>query len=76
MRLANSDPFSGIRTLLRRQLLVASPSLKAMNSPPPGELDASRYTFNPTLKWDPHVEAYFSSAYGADRFSRISSALT
>jgi methyltransferase NSUN6 len=47
-----------------------------MNSPPPGELDASRYTFNPTLKWDPHVEAYFSSAYGADHFSRISSALT
>jgi predicted ribosome-associated RNA-binding protein Tma20 len=75
MRLANSDTLPGIRTLLRRQSLLASPSLKTMDLPPP-VVDAGRYTFNPTLKWDPDVEAYFSRAYGADHFSRISSALT
>ncbi|KAF3336646.1 putative methyltransferase NSUN6 isoform X2 [Carex littledalei] len=74
MRLANSDTLPGIRTLLRRHSLPTSPSVKTMEPPP--VVDAGRYMFNPTLKWDPHVEAYFSRAYGADHFSRISSALT
>ncbi|XP_010257764.1 PREDICTED: putative methyltransferase NSUN6 isoform X2 [Nelumbo nucifera] len=35
-----------------------------------------RYSYNPTLRWNPHVEEYFIKAYGAEHFSRISKALT
>ncbi|OIT00005.1 PREDICTED: putative methyltransferase NSUN6 isoform X1 [Nicotiana attenuata] len=36
----------------------------------------ARYRYSPTLKWNPVVEEYFIKAYGADHFSRISTALT
>ncbi|KAI3764122.1 hypothetical protein L2E82_14125 [Cichorium intybus] len=37
---------------------------------------SERYCYNPTLRWNPQVEEYFSKAYGAEVFSRISKALT
>ncbi|KAK9088312.1 hypothetical protein Scep_027394 [Stephania cephalantha] len=37
---------------------------------------SERYAYNPTLHWNPRVEDYFIKAYGADRFSNISEALT
>lgn len=37
---------------------------------------SNRYSYNPTLRWNPQVHHYFLKAYGSDRFSRISSALT
>ncbi|KAL8147568.1 hypothetical protein AgCh_005043 [Apium graveolens] len=35
-----------------------------------------RYTFNPTLHWNPEVQNYLVNAYGAQHFARISKALT
>ncbi|KAL4586391.1 hypothetical protein LXL04_011027 [Taraxacum kok-saghyz] len=41
------------------------------------QMDQSeRYSYNPTLRWNPQVEEYFSKAYGAEAFSRICKALT
>ncbi|CAN0913944.1 rRNA (cytosine-C(5))-methyltransferase NOP2C [Linum grandiflorum] len=37
--------------------------------------DSERYSFNPILRWNPEVEQYFIHAYGAEHFSRISTAL-
>ncbi|WMV38737.1 hypothetical protein MTR67_032122 [Solanum verrucosum] len=37
---------------------------------------STRYRYSPTLKWNPMVEEYFIKTYGADHFSRISTALT
>ncbi|XP_030466851.2 rRNA (cytosine-C(5))-methyltransferase NOP2C [Syzygium oleosum] len=46
-------------------------------NPPASPMDRSeRYCFNPALRWDPRVEAYFIEAYGAEHFARISAALT
>ncbi|KAJ4809504.1 S-adenosyl-L-methionine-dependent methyltransferases superfamily protein [Rhynchospora pubera] len=76
----DKDPPSLI--LIRRQRRSHSHSLvlkkkKAMQVQVQVDVDAAgRYAFTPSLKWDPHVEAYFSHAYGASHFSRISSALT
>ncbi|KAK1302672.1 hypothetical protein QJS10_CPB12g00538 [Acorus calamus] len=40
-------------------------------------MDSSkRYSYNPTLHWNPQVEEYFINAYGAEHFDRISKALT
>ncbi|XP_031132405.1 putative methyltransferase NSUN6 [Ipomoea triloba] len=36
----------------------------------------ARYSFNPSLRWNPEVEDYFTKAYGAEHFARISTALT
>ncbi|XP_055823639.1 rRNA (cytosine-C(5))-methyltransferase NOP2C-like isoform X2 [Solanum dulcamara] len=46
------------------------------NSPISQMDQSTRYCYSPTLKWNPKVEEYFIKAYGADHFSRISSALT
>lgn len=35
-----------------------------------------RYSYNPTLSWNPAVHSYFVKAYGHHRFSLISHALT
>ncbi|KAF6165084.1 hypothetical protein GIB67_000668 [Kingdonia uniflora] len=35
-----------------------------------------RYSYNPTLKWNPEVEDYFINAYGSSHFTTISNALT
>ncbi|KAJ3709337.1 hypothetical protein LUZ61_013042 [Rhynchospora tenuis] len=85
LALAKWDPFKPL-CLIRRQRQPHSLSLNkaTMNAPPPQvaqvapvEADAGgRYAFNPTLKWDPQVEAYLSQAYGGPHFWRISSALT
>ncbi|XP_030482908.2 rRNA (cytosine-C(5))-methyltransferase NOP2C [Cannabis sativa] len=45
-------------------------------SPPAMEDLSERYSFEPVLRWKPEVENYFSTAYGADHFARISKALT
>lgn len=37
---------------------------------------SDRYSYNPTLHWNDKIVEYFASAYGRDRFSRISNALT
>ncbi|GJT34325.1 putative methyltransferase NSUN6 [Tanacetum coccineum] len=37
---------------------------------------SDRYSYNPTLRWNPQVEDYFIQAYGAEAFHRISKALT
>ncbi|XP_028788315.1 putative methyltransferase NSUN6 [Neltuma alba] len=37
---------------------------------------SNRYSYNPTLQWNPQVYDYFVKAYGSDHFSRISKALT
>ncbi|KAL7128603.1 hypothetical protein ABFS83_13G006000 [Erythranthe nasuta] len=37
---------------------------------------SERYCYKPTLRWNSEVEEFFVNAYGADRFSRISEALT
>ncbi|MED6149548.1 rRNA (cytosine-C(5))-methyltransferase nop2c [Stylosanthes scabra] len=42
----------------------------------PQQLHSHRYSFNPTLNWNPEVQNYFAKAYGPERFSRISTALT
>lgn len=36
----------------------------------------NRYSFSPSLHWNPQLHQYFLNAYGADHFSRISAALT
>ncbi|KAL6134971.1 hypothetical protein ACLB2K_067199 [Fragaria x ananassa] len=35
-----------------------------------------RYSYDPTLRWNPEVDSYLSHAYGPAHFSRISKALT
>ncbi|OIW16306.1 hypothetical protein TanjilG_19022 [Lupinus angustifolius] len=37
---------------------------------------SNRYSFNPSLQWNPQVQQYFINAYGFDHFSRISTSLT
>ncbi|KAK4278949.1 hypothetical protein QN277_016719 [Acacia crassicarpa] len=37
---------------------------------------SNRYSYNPTLQWNPQVHDYFVKAYGSDHFSRISKSLT
>lgn len=37
---------------------------------------SNRYSYTPILNWNPQVHHYFLKAYGADHFSRISTALT
>lgn len=44
-------------------------------SPMP-DLLPDRYSYDPTLCWNPEVEDYFAKAYGNDCFSLISKALT
>ncbi|WOL14543.1 methyltransferase NSUN6 isoform X1 [Canna indica] len=59
---------------LRRRNSTSAASALQMDSPlssPP-----ERYSFNPILRWNPEVEEYFSAAYGAEHFARISKALT
>ncbi|KAJ8458529.1 hypothetical protein OPV22_031455 [Ensete ventricosum] len=67
---------SSLLLLRRRNLTSAAPSLQmdcpSSFSPPPPE----RYSYNPTLRWNPEVEEYFNAAYGADHFARISKSLT
>ncbi|KAG6417033.1 hypothetical protein SASPL_124474 [Salvia splendens] len=61
-----------LKTLCRR-------TLSSLNHHKPShpKMDPSeRYCYNPTLRWNPQVEAYFVKAYGADHFARISKALT
>jgi len=36
----------------------------------------NRYSYSPSLHWNPQLHQYFLNAYGADHFSRISAALT
>ncbi|XP_047172660.1 rRNA (cytosine-C(5))-methyltransferase NOP2C [Vigna umbellata] len=36
----------------------------------------NRYSYFPSLHWNPQLHQYFLNAYGADHFSRISAALT
>ncbi|KQJ96231.1 hypothetical protein BRADI_3g21700v3 [Brachypodium distachyon] len=43
--------------------------------PPPAATAMDRYTFSPSLRWQPEVEEYLVSAYGRDHFARISEAL-
>ncbi|WOH00013.1 hypothetical protein DCAR_0519369 [Daucus carota subsp. sativus] len=38
--------------------------------------ESERYSFNPSLHWNPEVQAYLVNAYGAHHFARISKALT
>ncbi|KAI6673234.1 hypothetical protein NL676_001140 [Syzygium grande] len=65
---------SDVRRLL--QNLRGRP-LFTSRSPPASPMDRSeRYCFNPALRWNPRVEAYFIEAYGAEHFARISAALT
>ncbi|XP_062105721.1 rRNA (cytosine-C(5))-methyltransferase NOP2C [Humulus lupulus] len=45
-------------------------------TPPAMEDLSERYCFEPVLLWKPEVENYFSRAYGAEHFARISKALT
>nr|XP_004305841.2 PREDICTED: putative methyltransferase NSUN6 [Fragaria vesca subsp. vesca] len=40
------------------------------------EQQQQRYSYNPTLRWNPEVDSYLSHAYEPDHFSRISKALT
>ncbi|XP_054799593.1 rRNA (cytosine-C(5))-methyltransferase NOP2C-like isoform X2 [Prosopis cineraria] len=40
------------------------------------EDSSNRYSYDPTLQWNPQVHDYFVKAYGADHFSRISKSLT
>ncbi|XP_057955404.1 rRNA (cytosine-C(5))-methyltransferase NOP2C isoform X3 [Malania oleifera] len=50
-------------------------SFLSLRTPSP-MMDASeRYSYNPTLRWNPEVEDYFVKAYGTDNFSRITKAL-
>ncbi|CAL0307444.1 unnamed protein product [Lupinus luteus] len=37
---------------------------------------SNRYSFNPSLQWNPEVQQYFINAYGIHHFSRISTSLT
>lgn len=54
--------------------IAATPFRETMQA---SDSDSSkRYSFNPTLHWNPELHNYFLKAYGADHFSRISSALT
>ncbi|XP_051152240.1 rRNA (cytosine-C(5))-methyltransferase NOP2C [Andrographis paniculata] len=58
------------RGLLKTLCQAKTPALRK------SKMDASdRYCYNPILRWNPQVEAYFVKAYGADHFHRISTAL-
>ncbi|XP_042394887.1 rRNA (cytosine-C(5))-methyltransferase NOP2C-like [Zingiber officinale] len=35
-----------------------------------------RYSYNPSIRWNPEVEEYFQTAYGSERFAQISKSLT
>lgn len=61
-----------------RDLVKSVPrSFSTARTPTPAQMDPSdRYCYNPVLRWNPQVEAYFSKAYGHHHFSRISQALT
>ncbi|KAF2290357.1 hypothetical protein GH714_012081 [Hevea brasiliensis] len=67
-----------LKSIRRTFLGPARPSPPpAAPAPLPPQMDPSeRYCYNPRLQWNPEVEDYFSKAYGADHFSRISHALT
>ncbi|XP_004491318.1 rRNA (cytosine-C(5))-methyltransferase NOP2C [Cicer arietinum] len=43
---------------------------------PSSDHSPQRYSYNPTLHWNPQLHNYFNKAYGADHFSLISTALT
>ncbi|KAK9051256.1 hypothetical protein SSX86_027883 [Deinandra increscens subsp. villosa] len=55
-------------------------SFSSRTPPSPSQIllmdQSDRYCYNPSLHWNPQVEEYFSKAYGAEAFSRISKALT
>ncbi|KAK1303056.1 hypothetical protein QJS10_CPB12g00527 [Acorus calamus] len=51
-------------------------SLVELEEGPHGMDSSKRYSYNPTLHWNPQVEEYFINAYGAEHFDRISKALT
>ncbi|XP_060187145.1 rRNA (cytosine-C(5))-methyltransferase NOP2C isoform X2 [Lycium barbarum] len=59
-----------------RDYFIKAISRTFFSNTPVSQMDQStRYRFGPTLKWNPMVEEYFIKAYGADHFSRISTAL-
>ena len=60
-----------------RDLVKSVPrSFSTARTPTPAQMDPSdRYCYNPVLRWNPQVEAYFSKAYGPHHFSRITQAL-
>lgn len=59
-----------------RNLIKTIRSFRTLHRPTPPMDSSERYCYNPSLIWNPQVEAYFIEAYGADHFSRISKALT
>ncbi|KAG0460002.1 hypothetical protein HPP92_023130 [Vanilla planifolia] len=56
----------------------SSSSSSAATAATAGVVAASthRYSYNPSLIWNPEVEEYFIKAYGANHFARISESLT
>lgn len=68
----------GVRVLLKA--INKNRSFSSRTAPSQSQIlqmdPSERYCYNPTLRWNPQVEEYFSKAYGAEVFSRISKALT
>ncbi|KAE9614838.1 hypothetical protein Lal_00036002 [Lupinus albus] len=63
--------------VLKRLLSCKLKSVAAIHSERKMHSDSSkRYSFNPTLQWNPDVQQYFINAYGTHHFSRISTSLT
>ncbi|ESW13416.1 hypothetical protein PHAVU_008G194100 [Phaseolus vulgaris] len=66
--------FVGSYRRLHRNTIPFSPThlhQTMSHSDPP-----NRYSYSPSLHWNPQLHQYFLHAYGADHFSRISAALT
>ncbi|XP_010919742.1 rRNA (cytosine-C(5))-methyltransferase NOP2C [Elaeis guineensis] len=60
----------------RRSSTPAASSLEVAMDSSSSSSSTERYSYNPTLRWNPQVEEYFIKSYGADHFARISKALT
>ncbi|XP_042390127.1 rRNA (cytosine-C(5))-methyltransferase NOP2C-like isoform X2 [Zingiber officinale] len=75
--------FAAATALPRRTLVshVCSPPIATvatlqMDSSSSAPAPPERYSYNPSIRWNPEVEEYFQTAYGSERFAQISKSLT
>ncbi|XP_061342833.1 rRNA (cytosine-C(5))-methyltransferase NOP2C isoform X2 [Gastrolobium bilobum] len=69
---------SSCRTLKQTpNLAIATTDFQETMQHSDSDSDSSnRYSYNPSLRWNPQLHQYFLKAFGANRFSCISTALT
>ncbi|OAY85137.1 putative methyltransferase NSUN6 [Ananas comosus] len=73
---AAAAPLSFLRRSSFPHMVSSSSSSSSSMAKVAEEAAEGRYSYNPELRWNTQVEAYFAHAYGAEHFARISKALT